>query len=46
MADCQDPDKLKVKVRQSDDGRQKKIKIENDFIKIKIRVKDGCIDVK
>lgn len=32
-------DKLKVRVRQSDDGRKKKIKIENEGLEIKIRVK-------
>ena len=31
--------KLKVKVRQSDDGRKKKVKIENEGLEIKIRVK-------
>ena len=38
-----DPDRLKVKVRQSEDGRKKKIKIKNDFFKITIRVKDKCL---
>ncbi|MFZ3173110.1 MAG: hypothetical protein WA118_14155 [Carboxydocellales bacterium] len=33
-------DKLKVRVRQSECGRKKKIKLENDFMKISIRIKD------
>lgn len=40
--DCND--KLKVKVRQSEDGRKKKIVIKNDFMKIKIRVKNAECD--
>ncbi|MGI6685161.1 MAG: hypothetical protein ACOX47_06750 [Bacillota bacterium] len=40
---CSD-DKLKVKVRQSDDGCKKKIKIYNDSFKVKVRVKgQECI---
>jgi len=41
--DCKD--KLKVKIRQSDDGRKKKIKLENDFMFISIRIKDGKVDL-
>lgn len=40
-------DQLKVRVRQSECGRKKKIKLENDFMKISIRVKDckpACLD--
>jgi hypothetical protein len=33
-------DKLKVRVRQSDDGCKKKIKIFNDRFEVKVRVKD------
>lgn len=42
--DCS-KDKLKVKIRQSEDGRKKKIKLENDFMSISIRIKDAKIDV-
>jgi hypothetical protein len=46
---CDDIDKLKVKVRQSEDGRKKKIRIKNEYFKISIRVKDReiiCEDVE
>ncbi|ATW25238.1 hypothetical protein [Candidatus Formimonas warabiya] len=33
-------DKLKVRVRQSDDGSKKKIRIYNDCFEVKVRVKD------
>jgi hypothetical protein len=33
-------DKLKVRIRQTEDGRKKKIKLKNDFMDITIRVKD------
>lgn len=36
---CND-EKLKVRIRQSEDGRKKKIKVENEFMKITIRVRD------
>lgn len=39
-------DKLKVRIRQSECGRKKKIKLENDFMKISIRVKDCKPDGK
>jgi len=39
---CDDP--VKVHVRQSKDGKKKKIRIENDTMKIKIRVKDRDCD--
>ncbi len=37
-------DKLKVRIRQTEDGRKKKIKLENDFMDITIRVKDCKVD--
>lgn len=40
----QETDKLKVSIRQSEGGRKKKIKLENDFMKITIRVKDDKAD--
>lgn len=46
---CEDIDKLKVKVHQSEDGRKKKIKIKNEYFTISIRVKDRkviCDDVE
>ncbi|MDA8211529.1 MAG: hypothetical protein M0021_06590 [Clostridia bacterium] len=36
-------DKLRVRIRQSEDGRKKKIKLENDFMKVTIRVKDKAV---
>ncbi|MCR6546633.1 hypothetical protein [Dehalobacterium formicoaceticum] len=33
-------DKLKVRIRQSDDGCKKKLEIKNNSFKVKVRVKD------
>lgn len=37
-------DRLKVRIRQTEDGRKKKIKLKNDFMDITIRVKDCKVD--
>lgn len=37
---CDDADRLKVRIHQSDEGRKKKIKVTNDFMKVTIKVKD------